>query len=1324
MMEFCRPPQGLSFDGNVAENWRRFKQLFNIWLKASGNDGKGSDVKVALFLSAAGEEAVEVFNTFTLTCEEQQNFDQVIDQFEKFTTPKSNIVVERFVFNNRKQEEGELFDPFVTDLKRLVKSCEFGDQADSVVRDRIVLGVSDVGLQERMLRETDLSLAKAIELGKAAELSKQRSQTVQGQHVEIVQRDSAKYKRFPGREKPSRGGRSRRDAEGPSGEFFVCRKCNRKHANGRCPAFGKQCYKCRGYNHFSSSCESKAVQEVERDAGIINNDSESEFFINSLLVNVQSVNSSVPTEWTKTLCVEGTNVLFKLDTGAEVNILPLTIMEKLHSKCQIQKCNIILKAFGGSKIKPIGSVILNCVADGVDHAIEFLVIANSDVRPLLGLEACIKLNCIQLINKFIPNKGKSEHYLNISLLSKEQFIQNNLEIFEGVGKFNGACKISIRDQVSPVVRPPRRIPLSLRPKLEIRLKELEKQGIIAKVEKPSSWVSNLVIVEKANGSLRICLDPQDLNKAIEREHVLIPTMDEILPKLSNKSVYSVLDLKDGFFQIALDEESSELCTFSTPVGCYKFLRLPMGISCAPEIFQKRNQENFGDIPGVMVYFDDILVAASSLKEHDEIIDKVIDRAKALNIKFNKNKLQYRVTEVKYLGHLFNASGMSPDPERVKAVIELKEPKSKIELQRVLGMLNYLRRFVPKFSDKTVLFRELLKKNVEWQWLEVHSRAFTELKSLISNAPVLGIFDSSKPITIQADSSKDGLGCCLLQNDQPIAYSSRSLTSAEKNYAQIEKEFLSILFAANKFHYYIYGREVEVLTDHKPLVSIMNKNICNVLSNRLQRIKIKLLKYHLKLKYLPGKFMYIADLLSRSFLDTQISDENMEIIEFIHTLTKQLQMSEAKKQEFRQATLKDQGLNIVKNYWQFGWPSSIDQVPKETRAYFKFKNDISIEGDLVFLNNRIIVPVSLRKNMLLLLHEAHCGIEKSKARARQVMFWPGINEDIENWISKCIVCDRYRTQTIKEPLICHKIPRLPFEKIGVDICEYGGKSYLVMGCYLTKWLDIEPLANKDAAEVISKLKPIFSTHGIPKTMICDNVPFNSWAMKQFEREWGFEIVTSSPRYPKSNGFAEKMVGIAKGILRKAGAEKLYEALLEYRCTPIVGINLSPSQMLMSRNLRTKLPITQVELQSKIQKSFKKKLLAKQLRTKFYYDRQAKERPEFRAGEKVMLRVRDHWEPATIEKKHSTPRSYWVKTKNNRIIRRNKSHLRKTKTQQYSVISDYGDDFCSSTVQNGSSENTVESDPHHPLSNDNMTVNYYRTRSGRNIHPPSRYNDYIM
>ncbi|GBM60077.1 Uncharacterized protein K02A2.6 [Araneus ventricosus] len=733
-MEGCHPPRGLNFNGNMANNWRRFKQLFEIHLIASGNEAKSSKVKVMLLLNAAGEEAVEriytirrkhettrsnarrkkshesnrqntslpqfsrgvIFirghigihrvsttirtsqrmsllyesrwkkhgeryatvitddrgnaarlrssmrdrgqllfaarvdidvydasgNIVHIAAEDRKDFDKVANHFEKFTTPKRNVVVEWFIFNQRCQEEGETFDVFVMDLKKLVKSCEFGDQSDSVVCDRIVLGVGDASLQERMLRESDLSLERTIDLGKTAELSKIRAQTVQGQNVDFVGRKSIPQKPVSSCEanwsiKDETTNKSFKNVE-KARMFSSCWKCNRKHAKGKCPAYGKSCHSCNNLNHFSVVCHYKDIVVDESEDN-------SDYYVNSINVHhiVKYIESaSTLKEWNKTLIIEGQPVTFKLDTGAEVNVLPLSIFNLFKSQSKMRKCNVVLKAFGGAIIKPVRSISLNCSVDNLNCVIDFIIVANPQVRPLLGINECVKLDLIHFVND-IPNKNKLDQYMNMAFSSKDEFIQNNVELFEGVGKFKGTCKINIKNDATPVVRPPRRVPLTVKPKLELKLKELEAQGIIAKIDQPKEWVSNIVIIEKANGTIRICVDPQDLNKVIKREHVSIPTIEEFLPKLTNKSVHSVLDLKEGFFQIPLDVKSSELCSFSTPFGCYKFLRLPMGISCAPKIFQKRNQENFGDIQGVLIYFDDLLIAANSIKEHDEILAKVV-----------------------------------------------------------------------------------------------------------------------------------------------------------------------------------------------------------------------------------------------------------------------------------------------------------------------------------------------------------------------------------------------------------------------------------------------------------------------------------------------------------------------------------------------------------------------------------------------------------------------------------------------------------------------------------------------------------------------------
>ncbi|XP_054723301.1 uncharacterized protein K02A2.6-like [Uloborus diversus] len=1088
-MEYCRPPMGLSFVGNVADNWRKFKQQFCIYMTAAGNEEKKSEVKVAMLLNAIGEEGIEIFNTFDLSDEDKQDYEKVIEAFELYATPKKNVVVERFIFNNRVQGQGENFESFYTDLRKLVKSCEFGDQVDSVVRDRIVLGIAHRGLQERLLQEGELSLFRAAELCRSAELSRTQAQTIQAKNVDTMKRFSLRSSR--NQEKDYNTQQSSADARPSNNEFssesgcvtFQCKKCNRKHKRSECPAYGKHCYRCGNLNHFSSVCKSRNIREISysepESSTNERQDNNTDIYVESVTVCQIGNVDYLPTEWTKNICICDKEISFKLDTGAQISVLQEDIFLSIGKNLKYDKTSIVLEAYGGQRFKPLGEIKLLCFVGDKQAIIDF-VIVNNRSKPLLGLDGCIKLNLLKIVEdnfKRYDNLNcekimscdvkpvKLHEGLNSASYGNdvEEFIRRNSNVFEGVGKF-GKCSIKLKENYSPIARPPRRVPTSLRPKLEMKLIELENQNIIEKVENPQDWVSNLVIIEKSDGSLRLCMDPQDLNRAIKRDYALIPTVEELVTKLCNKTVFSVLDLKDGFFQMELDTKSSDLCTFNTPFGCYKFLRLPMGLSCAPEIFQKTNEKNFGDIPGVLIYFDDLLIAGDSLAEHDAILAKVIKRAQELNVKFNKNKIQYRVSKVKYLGYVFGLEGMKPDPDYVKAVVDMPEPTNKKELQRILGMINYLRQFIPQVSTLTAPLRELLKQDTNWQWFPAHAAALSKLKEKIVSAPVLSIFDSSKSIVIQADSSKDGLGCCLLQEGRPVAFASRSLTNAEKGYAQIEKEFLSIVFATNKFHYLIYGRPVEVLTDHKPLVSIMSKNVAHVMSPRLQRMKIKLLRYQLNLKYLPGKNMYIADLLSRSFLSEPVADDS-EMTELVHCLKKYVQVSPDKQKEFVAATLNDEGLSHVLRFWVEGWPESKVQVPDEARDYFKCRNEICVDGGLIFMNDRVIVPKCLRNEMLNVIHTAHCGIEKAKARARQVIFWPGINKDIEVMISKCENCDMYKSKNVKEPLLSHEVPNLPYEKIGMDICEYGGVNYLVVGCYFSKWLDIIRLSNKTANEII-------------------------------------------------------------------------------------------------------------------------------------------------------------------------------------------------------------------------------------------------------------------
>lgn len=857
--------------------------------------------------------------------------------------------------------------------------------------DRIIFGIADKDLQARLLKadDTELNLRKTIEYCRIAEMTKLQVRKVQedSSHINEVKTSTSSsqnvnknfnYNNSNHNNKNQLGHKNKNDnnfnkynnnnfknqkfrannnnynksSNSNINNNSRCINCNFSHSrNQSCPARGKTCKFCNKLNHFESACKSK---NKTLNLVTVRDDNES-YFINTITQvnikpnkNIFSVNKA---SWTERFKIENNLIDFKLDTGADVSIIPLSIFKVLNKnkRYTVKPVSINLETYGGGNIKPIGEVEI-FFESRHGYSFENFLIVDSKSQPILSLDCCTRLNFVKRIDSIETKDIKS----------KKQFVDSNLDIFTGTGKFPEKYKIRVKENAVPTSKPPNRIPLKLQEKVKIKLIEMEKQNIISRTLEPSSWVSKLVVVEKPNKSVRLCLDPRSLNSNIIQDYFIIPTLNDLNSKLTNKEFFSVLDLKEGFWQVELEEESRDLCTFSTPFGCYKFNRLPYGVNISAEVFQMLNTKYFGDIEGVFIYIDDILIAGQSLEDHNRILKEVVERARKVNVKFNLEKFQYCLPEVKYLGHIFSKEGMSPDPDRIRAILSYDLPKSKKDLQRHLGMVNYLRNFIPNLSELTSPMRDLLKNNTEWCWLPKHAEAFEKLKKVITNAPVLRNFDPLKEIVIQTDSSKSGIGCCLLQTKQPVCYGSKGLTDCECRYSQIEKEFLAILFSCKKFHSYIYGRKVKVCTDHKPLVSIMNKDLSDIHSTRLQRIKLKLLKYDLDVTYLPGKEMHIADALSRAFNNYQNKkDTDSSLNEVVHSVN----MSDTRISEFQTETQNDAVLKDLVTKIQEGWPTSKQKVPDSLKFYWSKKNEIYFENGLLFYNHRIIVPMSLRHKMV-------------------------------------------------------------------------------------------------------------------------------------------------------------------------------------------------------------------------------------------------------------------------------------------------------------------------------------------------------------------------
>ncbi|GFV16547.1 hypothetical protein TNCV_4417361 [Trichonephila clavipes] len=341
-----------------------------------------------------------------------------------------------------------------------------------------------------------------------------------------------------------------------------------------------------------------------------------------------------------------------------------------------------------------------------------------------GLRGCKELKLIERIGAIECS------------ISKNELIKHYKDVFTGVGEFpNEPYHITLKDNAVPVIHPPRCVPLALQPKSKSTLDRLEKEGTVSKVNKPTDWVCK--VVEKPNGNLRLCLDPRDLNKVIKREHYQIPCTDDIISRLEGKKIFSVVDLKDGFWHVPLDVVSSEICKLNTPFGRYKFNKILFGIVSAPEVFQKRNQKLFRDIERVEIYFDDISLLQDVMRihSHDTIMSRVLERAKFLNIQFNPDKLQYRVSEVKYVGQIISKSGIKSDPIHIKAIAEMPTPKSKTEVKRLLGMMNFLLKFITNVSTVTDPLREIIRENVEFNWGKEQELSFVNIKELLAKAPI-------------------------------------------------------------------------------------------------------------------------------------------------------------------------------------------------------------------------------------------------------------------------------------------------------------------------------------------------------------------------------------------------------------------------------------------------------------------------------------------------------------------------------------------------------------------------------------------------------------
>ena len=429
-----------------------------------------------------------------------------------------------------------------------------------------------------------------------------------------------------------------------------------------------------------------------------------------------------------------TQLRAKVDTGAQANILPLRLYRSMFPEnisydgkpkiSALKKSMTTLTAYGGTPIPQFGTCEIKCSYKN-NSTSATLYVTDVHSRAIIGLPTAldlhlITLNCsVEKSQETSPTKDTAKLKPSTCIDNKSHLIAQYPNCFNGIGKFQGEYHITLDPSVPPIIHAPRRVPISLKDDIKHELEEMEQLDIITKVREgePTAWVNSLVYRRKPNGRLRICLDPKDLNAAIQRDHHVTPTLEEILPKLNGATHLSILDASSGYWNVTLDEESSYLTTFNSPFGRYRFKRMPFGLKMSQDVFQSKIDQTFEGCNGVVGIADDIVVFGKTAEELDENLHGMMERCQNTGLKLNPEKCFIKQKLIKFYGVICNEEGIKPDPSKVSALKQMTKPRDRRELQTFLGLATYMGPFIPNLSSITAPLREILKKKNTFEWNE-------------------------------------------------------------------------------------------------------------------------------------------------------------------------------------------------------------------------------------------------------------------------------------------------------------------------------------------------------------------------------------------------------------------------------------------------------------------------------------------------------------------------------------------------------------------------------------------------------------------------------
>nr|XP_042912109.1 uncharacterized protein K02A2.6-like [Parasteatoda tepidariorum] len=725
------------------------------------------------------------------------------------------------------------------------------------------------------------------------------------------------------------------------------------------------------------------------------------------------------------------------------------------------------------------------------------------------------------------------------------------------------CALKLIPDAKPIFIKPRTVPYALKSKVEQELDKLGAEGVIEKIDE-SEWGTPLVVVPKHDGTVRICADFKvTINNQLQNARHPIPRIEDIFNKLRDGKYFCTLDIHKAYLYLKVDEESAKYQTLSTHRGTYLAKRLFFGIKTAPNEFHKFIDQFVQDFYGTIAYFDDIIIQGKDKQDCQQRLIKVFEKLREHNLHLNLNKCRFFEEEVQYLGHVISSAGLHKSSDKIQAISETPRPNSVDDVRKFIGLVMYYSKFIPDASSLLHPLNKLLCKNARFRLTAECESAFIKAKSIITSDQILVPFNPVLPVTLATDASPFGHSGVLSHTmpngiERPIAFASRSLTVAEKNYSQLDREATAVVWACKTFYDYIFGRKFTLILDNRAICAIFHpeKSLPVMTASRILRYAQFLSSFDYTIIHRKSEKHTNADYLSRNPLPLPVNyvnciDESQALQQFI---TNYISTETITANQIQTETELDPDLRKIKYDIVIG---------------NKFDPSITIQDGILFRGNRVIIPKSLQPEMLKQLHSTHIGIVKMKALSRNYCYWKNIDIDIEN--REC--CD-VRKNPAKAPLHIWETPEKNWQRVHIDYAgPFMEHQFLIVVDSLSKWPEIFAMkTSPTSSNTMYYLEEIFSRHGLPEILVSDNaVIFKSAEFQHFCKSNGIKQRLIAPSYPATNGQAERYVQILKTKLKcmkyRPGSlhSKLCKLLFRYRITPLNN-EKTPSEMLFGRNLR--------------------------------------------------------------------------------------------------------------------------------------------------------------